>query len=538
MLPITSLAERLALDSSAFETYGRYTAKLSLELLNRPPHGKLILVTAITPTSHGEGKTVTSIGLGQALCRQGRNALVTLRQPSLGPVFGLKGGATGGGKSQVLPADQINLHFTGDFHAVTSAHNLLAALLDSHLYHGNELDLDLDRISWPRTLDMNDRALRRVQLGLGGKLNGVPRESGFVITAASEVMAILALTSGPEDLRRRLGEIVVGFNRSGQPVRARELKAVGSMMLLLHDALRPNLVQTTEGTPALVHAGPFANIAHGTSSVISQRIALGLADYVINETGFAADLGAEKYFDIVMPESGLRPSAAVLIASVRAMAAQGCGDESAPVTRASLCAGMPHLKRHVDNVKRFGVPVVVAINRFHGDTPDQIAMIREACRGWAVEAHESDVFARGGEGALDLAEAVVRAAQKPSQPEPLYPASMPLTGKIQTVATTIYGASEVAFSPLAAERLQQFSDHGFGRLPVCMAKTQNSLSDNPKRFGVPEGYTFQVTDAHLSAGAGFVVAIAGNMMRMPGLGRDPQAFHLDVSPDGQPMGLH
>jgi formate--tetrahydrofolate ligase len=538
--PIREIADLLAIPDQYLEYYGKYTAKLRLELLEglaERPTGKLVLVTAITPTSHGEGKTVTSIGLAQGLARIGRKAVVTLREPSLGPVFGLKGGATGGGRSQVLPAEMINLHFNGDIHAITAAHNLLSAMLDGHLHHGNELRIDIDNIYWPRTMDMNDRALRHVIVGLGGKLNGVPRETGFVITAASEIMAILALAASRKDLRRRLSEIVVGYTLDGQPVRAADLKATGAMMVLLNEAIMPNLVQTTEGTPALVHAGPFANIAHGTSSVIAQRIALNLAEFVVNETGFGADLGAEKYFDLVMPSAGIKPSVAVLIASVRALNAQGARDEKAPVTLETLRAGLPNLGRHTDNLRKFHVPIVVAINRFHLDTPEQTAVVRDFCRSKGVPAVESDVFARGGEGGVELAEAVASAAELPSDPKPLYLADVSLETKIDTVAREIYGAGNVYFESGTRRKLQQFAALGFGTLPVCIAKTQSSLSDNPKAYGAPSGFTLTVTDAALAAGAGFVVVIAGNMMRMPGLGKVPQAINLDVTDDGDIVGL-
>jgi formate--tetrahydrofolate ligase len=538
--PIREIADHLGIPEQYLESYGHYTAKLRLDLLDRAgdrPPGKLILVTAITPTSHGEGKTVTAIGLAQGLARIGRKAIVTLREPSLGPVFGLKGGATGGGRSQVLPSELINLHFNGDIHAVSAAHNLLAAMVDAHLHHGNALGIDIDNIFWPRTLDMNDRALRHVIVGLGGKVNGVPRETGFVITAASEIMAILALASSRQDLRRRLAEIVVGFNLQGSVVRAADLQATGAMMVLLNEAIMPNLVQTTEHAPALVHAGPFANIAHGTSSVLAQRIGLGLAEYVVNESGFGADLGAEKYFDLVMPAAGLKPAAAVLIASVRALATQGAKSETAPVDLAAIEAGLPNLGRHVENLQKFRVPVVVAINRFAADTQDQVQLVRAYCRSLGVGAVESTVFTNGGEGGVELAEAVHAAAQQPSDPRPLYAADVPIEEKIDTIAREIYGAGGVYFESGTRRKLQQLTALGFGRLPVCIAKTQASLTDNPKVYGAPTGWTMTVTDVSLAAGAGFVVVVAGNMMRMPGLGRTPQAVHLDVTDEGEIIGL-
>ncbi len=539
MLLIRAVADKLGVPEDALEYYGKYTAKLRLELLENPQRrGRLILVTAITPTSHGEGKTVVSIGLTQALEKLGKRAAVTLREPSLGPVFGLKGGATGGGQSQVIPSEMINLHFNGDFHAVTSAHNLLAAMIDSHLHHGNALGIDVDEIAWPRALDMNDRALRHVIVGLGGKANGVPRETGFVITAASEIMAILALARDREDLRTRLGRIVIGLNLKGQPVRAADLGATGAMMVLLNEAVMPNLVQTTEGAPALVHAGPFANIAHGTSSVIAQRMALALADYVVNETGFGADLGAEKFFNIVMPSSGLRPDAAVLIASARALCAQGNGDEKGACTLEALRRGLANLARHLDNLQKFHVPVVIAINRFPDDPDDLLREIRLFASERDVPAAVVEAFSRGGDGAIELAEAVLDTLEnRTAAPEPLYKPEVSLRTKIETVAREIYGASAVYIESRAKKKLERFSAAGFGQLPVCMAKTQSSFTDNPKIYGAPSGWTLTVTDADLAAGAGFVVVIAGNMMRMPGLGREPQAVRMDVDAQGNILGL-
>lgn len=539
MLLIRSIADKLGIAEDDLEYYGKYTAKLRLELLERnAPRGKLILVTAITPTSHGEGKTVVSIGLTQGLQRLGRQAVATLREPSLGPVFGLKGGASGGGLSQVIPSEMINLHFNGDFHAVTAAHNLLAAMIDSHLHHGNDLRLDVHAIPWPRVLDMNDRALRHVVVGLGGKLNGIPRETGFIITSASEIMAILALARDREDLRKRLGRIVIGSNLEGHPIRADDLRATGAMMVLLNEAIMPNLVQTTEGAPALVHAGPFANIAHGTSSVISQRMALGLADYVVNETGFAADLGAEKYFDLVMPASGLKPDLAVLIASVRALCAQGSGDEMRPPDAASLRKGLCNLGRHIENLRKFHVRIVVAINLFPSDPQELVDEIAGYCRVQGVACAPVDAYGRGGEGAVELAETILCEIDRPGgAPRPLYTSDLSLSEKIETVARDIYGADGVYIESAARKKLQRYEQTGFGSLPVCIAKTQSSLSDDPKLYGAPSGWTLTVSDAHLAAGAGFIVVIAGNMMRMPGLGRDPQAVRLDVDSAGVISGL-
>lgn len=544
MLNITSIAQKLGLPNKYLVSYGEHTAKVKLELLSEayaPRQGKFILVTAITPTSHGEGKTVVSIGLAQALALLGKRSAVTSREPSLGPVFGLKGGATGGGKSQILPAEKINLHFTGDFHAITAAHNLLAAAIDSHLHHGNELQLDVDNIFWPRAMDMNDRALRHVIVGLGGKINGLPRETGFIITAASEIMAIMGLATSREDLRRRLGQIVIGFDLNGQLVRAEDLRMVGAMMVLLQDAIMPNLAQTSEETPAFVHIGPFANIAHGTSSLLSQKMAMRYADYVINESGFGADLGAEKYFDIVMPQSGLKPSAAVLIATARALAAHGATPDNPQATGpAAVERGLPNLERHLDNLHKFGVSVVVAINRFPTDTGDELEVIRRFCRERRVAFADCEAYSRGGEGARELAEQVIAVAGRshPEEVSSLYLPTLSLEEKITRVATEIYGAAGVNIEADARKKLKKFELLGFGQLPICMAKTQSSLSDNPKLLGAPKGWTLTVSDAHLSAGAGFVVAVAGSMMLMPGLPKTPQAEKLDVDAQGNIVGMN
>jgi formate--tetrahydrofolate ligase len=542
MKPIHEIARRLDIPDDYLVHYGPYVAKLKLDLLAdkaRADRGKLILVTAVTPTTYGEGKTVVSIGLSQAIAKLGKRSIATLREPSLGPVFGLKGGATGGGRSRVLPAEKINLHFTGDFHAITSAHNLLAAAVDSHLHHGNELGIDVDNIFWPRAMDMNDRALRHVIVGLGGKANGVPRETGFVITAASEIMAILALAHSRADLRHRLEDIAVGFGLDGKLLRARDLNVTGALLVLLGEALMPNLVQTTEHTPALVHAGPFANIAHGTSSVLAQRMAMKLADYVVNESGFAADLGAEKYFDIVMPSSGLKPSAAVLVATVKALEAHGADGVARQGDTEALGRGLCNLAKHLENLKKFNVPVVVAINRFESDTEEELRIVADFCRGAGAECAVVDVFARGGEGALELASKVVAAADAadPSAVRPLYAPELSFEEKIEVIAREIYGAGSVYVEPGARKKLRKFADLGFGRFPVCMAKTASSLSDDPKLVGAPAGWTLTVSDAHLSAGAGFVVVVAGAMMLMPGLPRVPQAAHLDLDDDGNIIGL-
>ena len=533
LLPIHEIARKLQLPDKYLEPLGPYGAKIKLELLADaafPRRGKLILVTATNPTASGEGKTVTAIGLTQGLHKIGKNSVITSREPSLGPVFGMKGGAAGGGKSQIEPAAKINLHFHGDFHAITSAHNLLAALIDSHLFHGNELNFDPALIAWPRAMDMNDRALRHITIDLDGKRDGARRQTGFVITAASEIMAILALFKSREDLRRRLDSIFLGVSRSGQPIYAKQLNATGAMMALLTDALLPNLVQTTEGTPAMVHAGPFGNIAHGTSSVMSQEMGLRLADYVVNEAGFGSDLGAEKYFDIVMPSSGIRPSVAVLVSTAQSVRNQGQGDFE---------AGLANFRQHIHILRGFGVPVVVAINRFPADTPADLARLAAFCKENGAVSALSEAFTRGGEGARELAETVVRTiADNPnSSPHSLYSPENSLEEKIQKVAREVYGANGATFSDQAKAKLQQFSDWGFAKLPVCIAKTQYSLTDNPKIMGAPTGWSLQVGDAFLSSGAGFVGAVSGSMMLMPGLPKVPRAASIDVDSSGQILGV-
>lgn len=539
MRPINEIADRLGLPVELLEPYGRFTAKIHLDVLTRFPkrRGKLVLITAITPTTSGEGKTVTTIGLTQGLVKRGHNAVAALREPSLGPVFGQKGGATGGGKASLAPLDKINLHFNGDFHAITAAHNLLAALIDTHLHFGNDLRIDPKEILWPRAIDMNDRALRQIATGMGGRANGPARETGFVITAASEIMAILALSESRADLRKRLGEIVVGFTYTGAPVRAADLNAVGPMMVLLNDALLPNLVQTTEGAPAIVHCGPFANIAHGTSSVLAQRIGLHLADYVVNETGFAADLGAEKFFDLVMPMCGHVPAVAVVIVTLKALKAQGAVASAA--SPGSVESGFPNLQRHLENLKRWGVQAVVALNRFPSDTEAELEQVRAFCNSLGVEAALSEGYAKGGEGMTDLADKVVAAASNanPDDVTPLYDRAAPLDAKIHEIATRVYGALGVSIKPAARTRLQQFEKLGYANLPVCIAKTQYSFTDDAKVLGAPSGWTLNISDATLSAGAGFVVAIAGSMMLMPGLGKTPQAQKLDVDDGGNVIGM-
>ncbi|GGG94136.1 formate--tetrahydrofolate ligase [Silvibacterium dinghuense] len=542
LLPIEAVARKLDLTEDLYEKRSPVTAKLSLALL-RPElwkdarfrrNGKLILVTATTPTLFGEGKTVTSIGLVQGIEKIGKRAVLASREPSLGPVFGMKGGAAGGGRSQVEPAEKINLHFHGDFHAISSAHNLLAALIDSHMFHGNELDLDPEGITWPRTLDMNDRALRRITVSVTAadkkQRDGSNRPSGFLITAASEIMAILALASDRQDLRARLARIVIGQDRKGNPVRAADLNATGPMMALLHEALMPNLAQTTEGTPAMVHCGPFANIAHGTSSVVSQKMGMQMADYVVNETGFASDLGFEKYMDLVSPLSGIKPSAAVLVTTVQSVKQQGEGD---------LERGAANLEKHISIVRGFGLPVVVAINRFPNDTEEELNMLRKFCEARGAEFALSEAYAKGGEGAVALAQKVVEVieANPEVQLTTTYALGDSIVEKITKVAQKIYGADAVELSDRAKENLERFTRWDFGELPICIAKTQYSLSDDPRRLGAPAGWTLHVTDIALSAGAGFLVVISGSMMLMPGLPKVSRALGIDVDEHGEIIGM-
>ncbi len=533
LLPIQAVASKLELPEKYFEPLGSLSGKVRLELLSDPAfkrRGKLILVTATTPTAAGEGKTVTAISLTQGLAHIGKKVVITSREPSLGPVFGMKGGAAGGGLSQIEPSAKINLHFNGDFHAIASAHNLLAALIDAHLFHGNDLHLDSHRITWPRTVDMNDRALRRIAVSLDSKKDGGGRHTGFIITAASEIMAIVALAKDRKDLRKRLDSIVVGVTRGGKPVSARDLGATGGMMALLAEAILPNLAQTTDGTPAFVHAGPFANIAHGTSSVISQEMGLRLADYVVNECGFASDLGAEKYFDIVMQQSGITPAAAVLVTTVQSMRQQGEGE---------LERGLPNLGKHIEILQTFGVPTIAAINRFPNDSTADLDRLAAYCAERGVTSALSEGFAKGGPGAKELAEKVVDTIAKNPAPRvhPLYSLEEPLTEKIRRVAQKIYGASDVNFSEQAKAKLRHFTEWGYGKLPVCIAKTQYSLSDDPKRFGAPTGWPLNVTNASLSAGAGFVVVISGNMMLMPGLPKVSRASSIDADDSGAIIGV-
>jgi formate--tetrahydrofolate ligase len=541
--PISDIAARAGIPESALLPYGKTKAKIDLgfvaEAMARPS-GKLVLVTGINPTPAGEGKTTTTVGLGDALNQIGVKAMVALREPSLGPCFGVKGGAAGGGYAQVGPMEDINLHFTGDFHAITSANNLLAAMLDNHIYWGNELGIDARRISWRRALDMNDRALRSIVGSLGGVANGFPREDGFDITVASEVMAIFCLADGLADLQSRLGRIIVAQTRDGGPVTARDLKADGAMAALLRDALAPNLVQTLEGTPAFVHGGPFANIAHGCNSVIATRLALGLSDVVVTEAGFGADLGAEKFLDIKCRAAGLEPGAAVVVATVRALKMHGGVAKSALGTEdvAAVKRGVVNLARHVENMGKFGLPVIVGLNRFTGDTPAEIAAVEEAMAALGTEAIICTHWADGGAGAVDLARAVMaRLEARSARFAPLYPSATPLAGKIATIAREIYRAGDVAIAPAAQQKLARFEQLGFADVPVCIAKTQYSFSSDPTLLGAPSGHTLPVRDVRLAAGAGFVVAICGDVMTMPGLPRRPAAESIGLNAAGQIEGL-
>ena len=544
--PITRIAEELGLGADEIEPYGAHKAKVSLDALARrenDPDGKLILVTAMTPTPLGEGKTLTTVGLGQALARLGKKSVICVREPSLGPVFGIKGGAAGGGMSQVLPMEDINLHFTGDIHAVTSAHNLLSALLDAHVFHGNELALDVNRVTWKRVLDMNDRALRHVLVGLGGRTHGVPREEGFMITAASEIMAVLCLASDPGDMKERIGRIVVGYTRKGAPVTAADLNAAGAISLLLKDAIKPNLVQTLEHSPAFVHGGPFGNIAHGTNSTIADRLALKLADVMVVEAGFGSDLGAEKFFDITARTAGLNVDAVVIVATVRALKLHGGvpfdKDALAEENTAAVTQGFANLRTHIENMQGFGAPVVVAVNRFAADTDAEITRVKELCIEAGAPCCAHELHARGGEGGLELAETAydLAAGADNKRYAPLYPLDMPLKEKIETIATRIYRAEGVRFEPAAARSLRSLTRLGYGELPVCIAKTQASLSDNPKKLGAPAGFTVNVREVNVSAGAGFVVAIAGSIMQMPGLAKTPASAGMDITADGIITGL-
>lgn len=543
MIHIKDVAAKYGIGEDDLELYGKYKAKLSDELIEKTKanqDGKLILVTAINPTPAGEGKTTTSIGLGQAFGKLGKNCLLALREPSLGPCFGIKGGAAGGGYAQVVPMEDLNLHFTGDFHAITAANNLLAALLDNHIQQGNALHIDTRQIVWKRCMDMNDRALRNIVVGLGTKSDGFVREDHFVITVATEIMAILCLSLDMADLKKRLGDIIVAYNYDGEPVTAKQLQAVGAMAALLKDALKPNLIQTLEHTGAIVHGGPFANIAHGCNSIRATKTALKIADYVITEAGFGADLGAEKFFDIKCRKAGLMPDAVVLVATVRALKYNGGvpKNELAAENLEAVKKGICNLEKHIENLQKYHVPIVVTLNAFLSDTPAEYEYIRSFCEEKGCAFALSKVWEQGGEGGIALAEKVLETLeQKPSAFQPLYPDEMPLKQKIQTVATQIYGAADVAYTPAAEKTLAKLTDLGFGTLPVCIAKTQYSLSDDQHRLGRPSGFTITVRDVYVSAGAGFVVVLTGAIMTMPGLSKTPAAYGIDVDENGKITGL-
>ena len=539
--PITEIAKTLGIAEEHIEPYGRYKAKLTPEALAgaQNTRGKLILVTAINPTPAGEGKTTTSVGLADALHKQGKKTVVALREPSLGPCFGMKGGAAGGGYAQVVPMEDINLHFTGDFHAITTAHNLLAALIDNHIFQGNALDLDVNRIVWKRVLDINDRALRHVITGLGGRVHGIPRESGFDITVASEMMAILCLADGLADMKKRLGRILIGWTRGGRPVHAEELGATGALTLLFKDAIKPNLVQTIEGTPAFIHGGPFANIAHGCSSVMATKYALKCADYVVTEAGFGADLGAEKFFDIKCRLAGLSPDAAVIVATVRALKMNGgVGKDALGVENLdALKRGAANLEKHIENIGKFGLPAVVAVNVFPTDTEAELALLEEICARLGAKCVRSEVWAKGGAGGLALADAVTEALGKRADFHPVYDAKASIAEKIEAIAKEIYGADGVDFTDAAKKQLAEMEALGMTETPVCMAKTQYSLSDNPALLGRPAGFRITVRELRASCGAGFVVALTGNILTMPGLPKTPAAMGMDITEDGVITGL-
>ncbi len=543
MKPITEIAEKAGIEEKYIEQYGRYKAKIDLSIMkeNNRPNGKLILVTAITPTPAGEGKTTTTIGLADGLSRIGKNVTVALREPSLGPVFGIKGGAAGGGYAQVVPMEDINLHFTGDFHAIGAANNLLAAMLDNHIKQGNELGIDVRRITWKRCVDMNDRQLRNIVDGLGGVANGVPREDGFDITVASEIMAVLCLSEGITDLKERLSRIIVGYTYDDKPVTCAELKAAGAMAALLKDALKPNLVQTLEGTPALVHGGPFANIAHGCNSVTATRLAMRLSDYAVTEAGFGADLGAEKFLDIKCRAAGLTPAAVVMVATVRALKMHGGLDKKSLDTEdiAALEKGIPNLLRHIHNIKNvYGLPCVVAINRFPTDTDNEIDFIIKKCRELGVNTVLSTVWADGGKGGEELAREVVRLCEEEKADFKFsYPLDCGIEGKIEAIVKRVYGGSGITVLPAAKKQIEKLTALGFAGLPVCIAKTQYSFSDNPALLGAPEGFTVTVKNVKISAGAGFIVVLTGDIMTMPGLPRHPAAENIDVDENGVITGL-
>lgn len=543
MEPIGKIAQHLEIPEDELELYGKYKAKISLNYWNttlqQKENGKLILVTAINPTPAGEGKTTTSIGLGDALHKLGKKTAIALREPSLGPCFGMKGGAAGGGYAQVVPMEDINLHFTGDFHAITSAHNLLAAVIDNHIQQGNALDLDVRRITWKRVVDLNDRALRNIICGLGGKAHGVPRETGFDITVASEMMAILCLTSDLEDMKKRLGNIIIGYTRSGRPVRAEELNVTGALTLLFKDAIKPNLVQTLEGTPALIHGGPFANIAHGCNSVMATKYALKMADYTVTEAGFGADLGAEKFLDIKCRFTGFKPDAIVVVATIRALKMHGglTKTELATENIEALKKGMTNLAKHIENIQKFGLSIVVAINAFPTDTENELQELKALCESMGASVSISEAWAKGGEGAIDLAQKVIEATEKPSNFQYMYDVNDSIKDKINAIATKIYGADGVNYTPAVEKTIAEFEAEGLDKMPICMAKTQYSLSDDQFKLGAPTGFKITVRELRISAGAGFIVALTGNILTMPGLPKKPAAENMDIDINGKITGL-
>lgn len=542
MQHIREIAAKLGLTEDDIELYGKYKAKISLDAWNKVkngPDGKLVLVTAINPTPAGEGKTTTSVGLADAFHKLGHKVAVALREPSLGPCFGLKGGAAGGGYAQVVPMEDINLHFTGDFHAITTAHNLLAAVIDNHIQQGNALDIDVRRVAWKRVLDLNDRALRNVVIGLGGKAHGVPRETGFDITVASEMMAILCLASDLEDMKRRLGEIVVAYSRDGRAIRAEELNVTGALTLLFKDAIKPNLVQTLEGTPALIHGGPFANIAHGCNSVMATKFALKFADIAITEAGFGADLGAEKFLDIKCRFAGIHPDAVVIVATVRALKMHGGvpKTELGKVDMAALEKGLANLTKHIENVHKFGLPAVVAINAFPTDTKEELDFVEEKCNALGASVALSQVWAKGGEGGVELAEKVLEAMKQPADFHYMYEVEQSIPEKIEAIAKAIYGADGVDFTAPAKKQLAEIEALGLDKMPICMAKTQYSLSDDATKLGRPEGFRITVKELRISAGAGFIVALTGNILTMPGLPKKPAAENMDIDVNGKITGL-
>ena len=544
MQPIAEIAEKLGMSADDIELYGKYKAKLSedyIESLEDMPEGKLVLVTAINPTPAGEGKTTVTVGLGEAMPKIGENAVIALREPSMGPVMGIKGGAAGGGYAQVVPMEDINLHFTGDMHAITAANNLLSAAIDNHIHQGNKLMIDLRQITWKRCLDMNDRALREVIIGLGGKINGFPRQDGFNITVASEIMAILCLAKNIDDLRERIGRIVIGYNLSGEPVTAKQLEVEGAMTLLLHDAIKPNLVQTLENTPCLMHGGPFANIAHGCNSIRATRAGLKLADYCITEAGFGSDLGAEKFFDIKCRFAGLNPDCVVLVATVKALkynSGQIKGEALKYENLEALSLGINNLGKHIENMRKYGVPVVVAINRFDTDTDAELDFIENYCAEKNVKCSMCEVFAKGGDGGVDLAKKVVETIKsEPSEFKPIYNVNLPIKEKIETIAREIYGADGVTYTATANRQILNLTNLGFDKMPVCMAKTQYSLSDDPSLLGRPSGFDITIREVNVSSGAGFIVALTGAVMTMPGLPKVPAANNMDIDRNGTIVGL-